>query len=154
MSTYASCYYVSLNALDEMHLSRVFYVFLNTSNKLRDNVVISIVNNLYLISIYIYIHVSYTSNRFSGQMAFVFCGHFAVDDRASTAKRSCSSIYDHDDKSIGHRCFERGRNFIKVTNYSIYSLKILQFAPESSVPRIAETKLITRANILQRITYE
>lgn len=31
------------------------------------------------------------------------------------------AIYDHDDKSIGHRCFERGRNFIKVTNYSIYS---------------------------------
>lgn len=60
MSTYASCYYVSLNALDEMHLSRVFYVFLNTSNKLRDNVVISIVNNLYLISIYIYIYTFLT----------------------------------------------------------------------------------------------
>lgn len=42
-----------------MHLSRVFYVFLNTSNKLRDNVVISIVNNLYLISIYIYIYTRF-----------------------------------------------------------------------------------------------
>lgn len=152
--TCVSCHYVSLNALDEMHLSRVFYVFLNTSNKLRDNIVISIVNNLYFISIYIYIYTRFLhveSIFWSDGICILrpFCCWRPRIHRKTIVFPDIRSRWQ-----IYWSPLFRTRTQL-YQSYKLLDLLAKNFTVCSCrIVRTAETKLITRANILQRITYE
>lgn len=113
--------YVSLNAIgwNICHVYSVCAYFLNSSNKSCEIILYQ------LLIVYIWFRWTYIRSLrvesifWSDGICILrpFCRWRPRIHR----KTIVFAIYDHDDKSIGHRCFERGRNFIKVTNYSIYS---------------------------------
>lgn len=128
-------------------------IFLNSSNKFRDNIT-PIVNSLHLMNIY-YLLYNYITIYYIYYLLYILYNYFLTCRIDSLVRRylyfaaippSTTAHPPQNDRArnttitmtnlLFNRCFERERNFIKVTNYSIYyELKILQFGCEPLTKR-------------------